>query len=186
MLVTVAICTWNRAEFLDQTLAEMHKLRIPAGVDWELLVVNNHCTDDTNEVTARHAGKLPLRPLFEAKQGLSPAHNCAIQAARGELIVWTDDDVLVDPDWLDAYCQAAAQWPEATFFGGNIQPWFACEPPRWIVDNPRLAPFSERQLGSAVRLMSPQEYPFGANMAFRRAAIDPLAFDPRSAEWVMT
>jgi glycosyltransferase involved in cell wall biosynthesis len=179
MRVTVAICTWNRAGFLEQTLAEMHKLRIPAGVEWELLVVNNHCTDGTNEVAARHVGKLPLRLLFEARQGLSHARNCALEAAKGELIVWTDDDVLVDPGWLEAYCQAAAQWPQAAFFGGNIQPWFASQPPRWIVDNPKLAPFSERQLGSGVRLMNADEYPFGANMAFRRAALEPLAFDPR-------
>ena len=48
--ITVAICTWNRARLLDQTLTQMHNLRIPSCVEWELLVVNNSCSDDTDEV----------------------------------------------------------------------------------------------------------------------------------------
>ena len=44
--VSVVICTWNRAGLLDQTLARMRELHVPAGLAWELLVVNNNCTDD--------------------------------------------------------------------------------------------------------------------------------------------
>jgi glucosyl-dolichyl phosphate glucuronosyltransferase len=179
MRVTVVICTWNRAELLERTLAEMCKLRIPVGVEWELLVVNNGCTDTTDAVLARHTSDLPLRVLFEPRVGLSHARNCAIEAASGDLVLWTDDDVLVDPGWLEAYCRAAAKWDNASYFGGNIEPWFATEPARWIVDNPKLAPFSERRLGAEVRLMEPDEYPYGANMAFRRAALQASVFEPR-------
>ena len=65
--ITVAICTWNRAQLLDQTLTEMRKLRIPPGIEWELLVVNNNCTDDTDGVLDRHEGRLPIRRLFETQ-----------------------------------------------------------------------------------------------------------------------
>ena len=75
MKITVAICTWNRAALLDQTLCEMHKLEIPAGVEWELLVVNNNCTDGTDAVVAEHAKGLPILRLFEARPGLSNAGN---------------------------------------------------------------------------------------------------------------
>ena len=74
----------------------MRKLQIPDGVDWELLVVNNNCTDKTDEVIARHSEVLPLRRLLELKPGLSNARNCAVEAAQGQLLIWTDDDVLVD------------------------------------------------------------------------------------------
>src|SRR5262249_56770240 len=57
--LTVAICTWNRAGLLDQTLGRLRELEIPPGTEWELLVVNNNCTDDTDAVVARHAGSLP-------------------------------------------------------------------------------------------------------------------------------
>src|ERR1700676_1787445 len=107
MRITVAICTWNRAKLLDQTLTQMRELRIPVGVEWELLVVNNNCTDDTDAVLGRHAAHLPLQRLFQPRQGKSYAANLAVERSRGALIVWTDDDVLVDPNWLAEYVKAA-------------------------------------------------------------------------------
>ena len=104
-------------------------LRIPAGVQWVLVVVNNNCTDDTDAVIARHSGDLPLRRLFEPNQGSSYGRNRAITASAGEVICFTDDDVLVDPEWLAEYVQAAKAWPQAGFFGGRIEPWFVKEPP---------------------------------------------------------
>src|SRR4051812_4932182 len=109
--VTVAICTWNRSALLDRTLTSMRHLVIPEGVEWEILVVNNNCTDDTDDVLSRHFAGLPLRRVFEPRQGLSNARNAAIDVAAGELICWTDDDVLVDPGWLSAYVEAASRWP---------------------------------------------------------------------------
>ena len=53
MKITVAICTWNRSALLDRTLSEMHGLLVPDGIEWELLVVNNNCTDDTDAVQLR-------------------------------------------------------------------------------------------------------------------------------------
>jgi glycosyltransferase involved in cell wall biosynthesis len=181
MKVTVAICTWNRADLLDRTLAEMCQLRLPGGTDWELLVVNNNCTDDTDRVIARHAAHLPVRRLSEPKPGQCHARNCAVAAAAGELIVWTDDDVLVDPDWLAEHMAAAAAWPRAAFFGGTVDPWFAVEPPRWIRRNlDRLGGYYvTRQLGPAVRPLADGELPFGANMAFRTNVLRQFAFDPR-------
>src|ERR1700738_3055719 len=96
--VSVAICTWNRARLLGQTLESFVRLRIPEGVSWELLVVNNNCTDDTDAVIERHAGSLPIRRLYEPTPGKSYAHNLAIAEAQGDLVLWTDDDVIVDPE----------------------------------------------------------------------------------------
>ena len=53
MFVTVAICTWNRAALLNQCLQQMTQLKIPDGVQWELVVVNNNCTDTTDSVLGR-------------------------------------------------------------------------------------------------------------------------------------
>lgn len=67
--ISVAICTWNRAKLLDQTLTQMRRLVVPAGVTWELLVVNNNCTDETDAVIERHETNLPIRRLFESRRG---------------------------------------------------------------------------------------------------------------------
>ncbi len=181
MLVTVAVCTWNRSALLDRTLARLHDLVAPPGAEWELLVVNNNCTDDTDAVIARHADALPLRRLLEPKQGHSNARNCAVEHARGDLLVWTDDDVLVEPDWLAEYVKAAAAFPEAGFFGGTVDPWFEADPPAWVVRHlDRLeGPFALRRLGPDVRPLAPGEQVFGANMAFRTDLLRAVRFDPK-------
>jgi glycosyltransferase involved in cell wall biosynthesis len=181
MDISVIICTWNRAALLDQTLAEMRKLRVPAGVEWELLVVNNNCSDDTDAVIARHAEHLPIRRLFEGTPGKSHAANLAVAQARGDLLVWTDDDALVDPDWLAEYARAARKWPDVMYFGGPVEPWFAAEPPRWIRRNfaAFACAYATREPGPDTRLMEPSEFPYGVNMAIRRRGFEGVAFDTR-------
>jgi glycosyltransferase involved in cell wall biosynthesis len=180
MNVTVAICTWNRAKLLDQTLTQMRNLRIPEGVSWELLVVNNNCTDDTDAVIARHAGALPIRRLLETKQGHSHARNCAVEHARGDLLIWTDDDVLAPSEWLAEYLCAAKQYPDAVYFGGPIRPWWETPPPRWARRNLRRVAMSWALLdhGSEVRPLQNSESVFGANMAFRMSVLTRYRFDP--------
>jgi glycosyltransferase involved in cell wall biosynthesis len=180
MHVTVAICTWNRANLLDQTLTRLRDLRVPDGVTWDLLVVNNNCTDDTEAVIAKHTDRLPLRGLFEAKQGLSNARNCAIDAANGELLVWTDDDVLVDPEWLVGFVSAARRWPNAAYFGGAILPWYESPPPTWLTNNLRLFEglLVIRNLDVDERPFRGNEKPYGANMAFRSSLFRRIRFNP--------
>ncbi len=179
--ISVAICTWNRAALLDKTLSRMHAVRVPTGTSWELLVVDNSSTDDTDAVIDRHCQHLPLRKLYEPKQGHSNARNCAIEHATGDLLVWTDDDVLVEPDWLTEYAAAAAAFPNAGYFGGTVDPWFETDPPPWLARHlPQLeAAYALRRLGSDVRLLADGERVFGANMAFRTAVMRTVRFDPR-------
>jgi glycosyltransferase involved in cell wall biosynthesis len=154
---------------LDQTLTEMHKLQIPPGVEWELLIVNNNCTDDTDAVIQRHAKHLPIRRLFEPALGLSNARNCAVAAACGELLIWTDDDVLVAPEWLAEYAIAAATWPDAAFFGGPIRPWFEGEPPLWLrCASTRVADaYALRDVSAEPIALDNTHLPYGANFAVR-------------------
>src|SRR5690606_2409380 len=105
-MLTVAICTWNRSFLLARTLEQLGALIVPPGLRWELLVVDNASSDDTSQVLQGYLGRLPLRVVREERPGLSNARNAAIRAARGEYIIWTDDDVLVAPGWLAAYSDA--------------------------------------------------------------------------------
>lgn len=185
MLVTVAICTWNRARLLDRTLAELHRLIVPDGVDWELVLVDNNCTDDTAAVVEKHAKALPIRRVVEPKQGHSHARNRAVDEARGEMILWTDDDVLASENWLAEYARVARAFPEAGYFGGQVTPWYAAEIPVetavFIDANLHLlAPvFSLKDHGDGVRPFAPGEGPFGANMGFRTEFLRRFRFDPK-------
>jgi glycosyltransferase involved in cell wall biosynthesis len=132
MLISVAICTWNRAPLLRRALQEMTQLIVPPGVEWELLIVDNNSTDATESIVAEYVRRLPVRRLFEPTPGKSNALNLAIREARGDYILWTDDDALVDRQWLAAYARAIEERPRAVFFGGPVHPWFAEPPPTWL------------------------------------------------------
>jgi glycosyltransferase involved in cell wall biosynthesis len=170
MLLTVAVCTWNRSRLLRQCLEQMTRLDIPSGVDWELLVVNNNCTDDTDAVITAFDSRLPIRRLFEPKPGKSFALNRAVCEACGEYILWTDDDGLVNQDWLAAYVQAIQRWPGAAFFGGPVRPWFPATPPRWLMRVwPQVATaYAARDLGAEpFQFDGGNRLPYGVNWAIR-------------------
>jgi glucosyl-dolichyl phosphate glucuronosyltransferase len=181
MFVTVAICTWNRAKLLDQTLAEMRRLVIPQGLEWELVVVNNNSTDDTEEVLSRHAPYLPLCRLVEPKQGLSNARNCAVANAKGDWIVWTDDDVLVTPEWLCSFAGTAQRYPHAAAIGGPILPWFPIAPDPVLSEAFPIfrGGYCNVNYGPEERELRPTEDIFGANMAYQKREANGVVFDVR-------
>ena len=178
--VTVAICTWNRAELLDKTLSQFRELKVCDEVNWQLVVVNNNSTDATDTIVSRHLNHLPVKPVFESKPGLSHARNAAVQVAEGDLLIWTDDDVLVDPDWLNAYVRAAERWPDASYFGGPVVPWLEKAIPDWMK-----ASWQDFSAIYAIREKFDNQFPLpeniipvGANMACRMSLAKKYPYDP--------
>ena len=167
--LTVAICTWNRCTWLRQTLDGFTRMTAPEAVDWELLVVNNNCTDATDEVIRAFEARLPIRRVTEPTPGLSNARNRAVAEARGDYILWCDDDVTVAPGWLAAYAAAFRRWPDAAIFGGPIRPALAGSPPPWLL---RIYPtiagvYAARDFGTEPIPLSPDVIPWGANYVIR-------------------
>jgi glucosyl-dolichyl phosphate glucuronosyltransferase len=182
MKVTIAVCTRNRSPLLRQTLERMSSvLAVPPGMNWEVLVVDNGSADDTAAVLAAFAPHLPLRTLSEPVPGLSTARNRAIAAARGDYILWTDDDVLVDAGWLEAYVAAFARYPDATVFGGPIEPSFSTPPPAWLERIwPHVASaYAVRDLGPAEVPLTTATLPYGANYAVRAAEQRRYPYSPQ-------
>ena len=178
--VTVAICTWNRCDLLQQTLQRLSEVRVPANVRREVVVVNNNCTDRTAEVATAFRDSLALRLLFEPRPGLSNARNRALAESDGDYIAWVDDDVLVDHEWLSALADAAERHPEVSVFGGPIHPWFPIEPdPILLAAFPALARgFCGLDHGPDEMTLRDDQPIYGANMVYRRAATEGLRFDP--------
>lgn len=180
MTIDVAICTWNRSGLLARTLERLLELRVPSRVTWRVLVVNNNSTDDTAAVLQAFSERLPLRTVLEPQAGLSRARNRAVLEAQGEYLVWTDDDVLVDREWLAAYSEAFARHPDAAFFGGPIHPWFEGSPPAWLQRGWRRVGqvFAVRELGGEALPFDDARFPFGANFAVRTAVQRQFPYDP--------
>jgi glycosyltransferase involved in cell wall biosynthesis len=179
--VTAAICTWNRCQSLQQTLDGFTRLNVPDDMDWELLVVNNNCTDGTDDVIRGFEGRLPIRRAFEPTPGLSNARNRVVAEATGDYILWTDDDVTVSPDWLVAYAEAFRARPDGALFGGPIEPWFDGAPPEWLKQiYPVIAGvYAARDFGTEpVQFSPPYDIPWGANYVTRAREQARHRYDP--------
>ena len=181
MDISIVVCTWNWAEMLSRCLSHLAQLEIPQGLNWEVVVVDNNSSDNTQEVITQFTSKLPLRSFFEPRQGISFARNRALLEARGDLIVQTDTDALADTNLLGAYWEAARRWPKAEYFGGAIEPLFESEPKKWVTANLHLleGAILIRNLGATERELRPGEQAFGANLAYRSSVFRNKNFNVR-------
>jgi hypothetical protein len=108
--------------------------------------------------------------LAEPHPGHTWARNRALQHSSGDLIIWTDDDVLVPANWLRDYCEAwQASATNIGFWGGPIRPVFPDGCPTWIRENWSTLQgcFATRELGSVTFEFTPTCLPYGANFAVR-------------------
>lgn len=177
--VTVAICTWNRRALLAKTLAGLERLAVSPDTRWELIVVDNGSSDGTAELIAEWCGRgtLPMRRAHEPSLGLSNARNRAIREARGEWLLFTDDDVIVDANWLEAFVAASRRHPAAGAIGGRVDPWFMQPPDQTMYQAfPALAKgFCGINLGPIEGVVPSGTHLVGANFAIR--------LDPAAARW---
>jgi glycosyltransferase involved in cell wall biosynthesis len=102
MRISVLICTRDRAASLRQTLASVFAQSLPADFDYEVVVVDNGSADETPRVVDEFRASHPhrLRYHFEGRRGLAHARNAGLRVVTGEVIAFTDDDVLVSDSWL--------------------------------------------------------------------------------------
>ena len=182
-MLSVCICTYNRVRSLARTL---DTLAAQSGVDWanvEVVVVDNNCTDETADVVAAAAARLPVRRVVEQAQGLANARNRALAVSCGRWVIFTDDDVVLERDWLRSYTEAFDAFPEASFAAGRIVPLWKQRRPSWFKGE-RLDLMDGvlvwYDIGTAVRTMTPADpEPFGANFAVRRALVESIGvFEP--------
>jgi glycosyltransferase involved in cell wall biosynthesis len=172
LFVTVAICTYNRCESLAETLASLVAQNSAEAADWQVLIVDNNSSDPTLRVISGFTGRIGVRVVRETRQGLSHARNRALREARGEWVVFIDDDVKLDSGWLAAWIGGLRGAPDAAYAGGRILPDWRGAPPGWF-HGEKLALIDGAlgwfDLGEVVRPLSDDDPPpFGGNMAIRR------------------
>lgn len=119
--VTVVVTTHDRLDSLEETLRSILSVKYPR---FEIVVVDNA---PKNEDAAKLVERLSyefmnLRYLREDRVGLCRARNRGLDAARGVITVFTDDDVLVDPDWLTALVQGYGNGDNVACVNGLILP----------------------------------------------------------------
>jgi GT2 family glycosyltransferase len=182
--VTVAVCTRERVADLARCLDALSQLRYPA---LELLVVDNAPRSDATRrlVTTRYP---QVRYVCEPRPGLSWARNRAIAEAQGEILAYTDDDVVVDAGWVAALAEVFATHPEVMAVTGLVVPYeLETQAQLWFEEHGgfgrgferrwyRIAPGVDRKTAGH---HGAGKFGTGANMAFRRSLFQQIgAFDP--------
>lgn len=173
--VTVIVATRNRAPLLPDCLTSLTTQK--SVVNLEIIVVDNGSDDATSQLVqqwSRRDGKVRL--IEQPEVGLSRAKNAGIRDAEGELLLFTDDDVVVPDDWLAAYV-AFFSMPRGSLAlaGGpvlpiqqDLSPW-----PQWV-DATDLADLPRLYHGAEERMLREFEWIWGANMAAQRGVFEEL------------
>jgi glycosyltransferase involved in cell wall biosynthesis len=178
--LTLAICTYNRADELRKTLQGLERLTAPCA--WEVIIVDNGSTDRTLRTARDFAStttSLRVRIECEPRRGVSFARNRALEAARSGIVVFVDDDMDCDPCLLEAHARAFED-PSVVATGGRVIPCWpssvdASMPP-WLRDafhNEIGGPTGRYDFGDAVREITRTSgiaFPFTGNMGLRREA----------------
>lgn len=104
MIVSVIICTYNSCESLKKTMDSLYNQKFNTSFDYEIIVIDNNSKDNTREVIENYIPKFSnkLKYLFEPLQGKCFALNRGIQEAKGEIIAFTDSDIILHEKWLCA------------------------------------------------------------------------------------
>ncbi len=103
MILSVIIPTYNRADALNLTLDNLMKQLFAE--EWEVIVINNNCTDNTDEIVKIHQQNFPvsLRLVYEKTLGAAAARNAGARVASGDFLVFIDNDILTEPDFLQLH-----------------------------------------------------------------------------------
>jgi len=165
MNISVLLGTYNRAGSLRLTLETFLKLMFQ-DLTWELLVIDNNSSDTTRQVVENFAAlaAFPVRYIFEKRQGRSAALNAGIAEAKGEIIVFTDDDVLLHPAWLSNLKRTFEQFNCAAV-AGRVVPVWSHPKPDWLEMDGQFA-VVHFELGDEFKEI--RKPPLGANSAFRK------------------
>lgn len=176
MDISVIICTYNRSDSLRRTLEHISKMNVPDRLKLELLLVDNNSKDDTREVVENFIENswLNCRYIYEKKQGLSHARNSGISEAKGEIIVFTDDDVIVDKNWICMIHEAFNNNNDVACIGGRILPVWETPCPKWL-GGELLNILALCDLGDETKILSEPKV-WGANLSFKSSIIRKYGF----------
>lgn len=171
--ISVIICTYNRSDNLTIVLDSILRSDISADVEYEIIIIDNNSTDNTKKVVERYCKQNKwIRYLFEERQGKSFALNTGIDKAKGEIIAFTDDDVILDKYWLKSIRQAFDEF-DCSCFGGKVIPLWPEEVPNWLTKD---GPFKisggaivQHDLGGEPKLYNGTTFsPPGANIFMKK------------------
>ena len=168
--ISVIICTYNREKYLYNCLKSIAENDFSFD-KYEIVLINNNSTDSTENECKRFQNDFPqvnFCYVVEKNQGLSFARNRGIDEAKGEILVYVDDDAKVNDIYLKTIDDFFAISPNIFAVGGAIFPVYETEEPRWMSHYTRVLITAYKNEGNKIIELKGNKFPSGGNAAYRK------------------
>lgn len=182
--ISLVICTYNRAKFIGDCLESL-KVQTLNRDCFEVLVINNNCTDGTDSIVNQFIDSNPnidIKQILETNQGLSFARNRGIEESKTSLITYVDDDAILPPQFLENVLSIMKKNPQYVGLGGKVIPEFETEAPPWT------HPFLNMMVtnidyGDRVKKCVGKKYPPGCNMTYQKEILEKAGGFNNALKW---
>lgn len=136
MKISIIVATFNGEETLKDSLGSLNTLDIPEDVELKIIYIDNNSTDSTPEILNSFDCRFNFTHLDQKKKGKNAALNTVFEHPEllGELLIFSDDDVIFPIDFIKRYQLLSSQWPGAGIFGGRIDARWPTEPEQALLD----------------------------------------------------
>jgi glycosyltransferase involved in cell wall biosynthesis len=171
--ISVIICSYNRELFIEQALISLLEQDFNKN-NFEVIVVDNNSIDNTEQVCKKFIENHPgynFYYLTEKQQGSSPARNKGASLAKGELLIFMDDDAVAEKEFLKNTWKFYSDNKTVQGFGGRIIPRYIPAEPKWMSKYVS-ALVGNFKYGDSVVEFEPNKYPLESNMAVTKKAFD--------------
>jgi len=132
--MAIVFATFNGEKTLPRMLEALCQLDLPQGGLQQVIAVDNASSDNTPQILHSFANRLPLLLLHQPERGKNRALNLAIPYIESDLVVFTDDDIIPDQNWLTLFECCANQQSDRDLFGGAILPYWEKTPDPWLLN----------------------------------------------------
>lgn len=178
--VSVVVCCYNSAEVIEPTIKALARQKIPQGIGCEVILVDNNCADNTvqlaENIWENEKPAHPLRVVIETEPGLIYARKTGVLSASYDILLFVDDDNILEPDWVEQLVDMYSRRPEVGAIGGYNEPLCQGEKPSWFDEFSGMyacTPKRENPGESAVKRTL-----FGAGLSMRTAVLRSIFASP--------
>jgi glycosyltransferase involved in cell wall biosynthesis len=134
--ITVVLCCYNSSARLKPTLEHLDKQKLDSNISWELLLIDNNSDDNTSEIAKEILNSFNSDITFEIIEepisGLSNARKKGVKSAKGEVLIFCDDDNWLDENYLQIAYNFMKENPNVGVLGGKGKAESYIEFPDWF------------------------------------------------------
>lgn len=163
--ISVVICCFNSAWIIDRCLLALQQQLIKEDLDWEIVLIDNNCTDNTVEVAENtmKGSAIPFKIIKESKAGLAYARRTGINNVKFSCVIFCDDDNLLCPEYVQTMYDILQSDSSIGAVGGKGEAEFQSEPAPIVKAN-----LDCYAVGSQ---LAHKDWLYGAGLALRTALV---------------